>query len=166
MQVTAQQQEMAVLDRQLGHKKEELHLLQESMVQAKADLQEALRVGETEVTEKCNYIRVCFPVDFLKSPRIVLGYRFIFIGSLPNANTNFQILTLLYHQFGGVLYSSAVTVMCSSPMFSGYAQGVLLLYFPHTCSFPGMLFLSMSRSYLFLLVQVHATKTSLTSPLP
>lgn len=77
MQVTAQQQEMAVLDRQLGHKKEELHLLQESMVQAKADLQEALTLGETEVTEKCNYIRVCFPVDFLKSPRIVLGYRFI-----------------------------------------------------------------------------------------
>ncbi|XP_059513773.1 centriolin isoform X4 [Myotis daubentonii] len=56
-QVTAQQQEMAVLDRQLGHKKEELHLLQESMVQAKADLQEALRLGETEVTEKCSYIR-------------------------------------------------------------------------------------------------------------
>ncbi|XP_070286922.1 centriolin isoform X3 [Myotis yumanensis] len=56
-QVTAQQQEMAVLDRQLGHKKEELHLLQESMVQAKADLQEALTLGETEVTEKCNYIR-------------------------------------------------------------------------------------------------------------
>ncbi|CAK6433678.1 unnamed protein product [Pipistrellus nathusii] len=56
-QVTAQQQEMAVLDRQLGHKKEELNLLQESMVQAKADLQEALTLGETEVTEKCNYIR-------------------------------------------------------------------------------------------------------------
>ena len=34
MQVTGQQQEMAVLDRQLGHKKEELHLLQGSMVQA------------------------------------------------------------------------------------------------------------------------------------
>ncbi|XP_055127220.1 centriolin isoform X11 [Symphalangus syndactylus] len=56
-QVTSQQQEMAVLDRQLGHKKEELHLLQGSMVQAKADLQEALRLGETEVTEKCNHIR-------------------------------------------------------------------------------------------------------------
>ena len=50
MQVTSQQQEMAVLDRQLGHKKEELHLLQGSMVQARADLQEALRLGETEVT--------------------------------------------------------------------------------------------------------------------
>ncbi|XP_063505957.1 centriolin isoform X13 [Pongo pygmaeus] len=47
-QVTSQQQEMAVLDRHLGHKKEELHLLQGSMVQAKADLQEALRLGETE----------------------------------------------------------------------------------------------------------------------
>ncbi|XP_010806632.2 centriolin isoform X1 [Bos taurus] len=56
-QVTGQQQEMAVLDRQLGHKKEELHLLQGSMVQARADLQEALRLGETEVTEKCNHIR-------------------------------------------------------------------------------------------------------------
>ncbi|XP_035878050.1 centriolin isoform X1 [Phyllostomus discolor] len=56
-QVTARQQEMAVLDRQLGHKKEELHLLQESMVQAKADLQEALSLGETEVAEKCSHIR-------------------------------------------------------------------------------------------------------------
>ncbi|XP_064435527.1 centriolin isoform X6 [Mirounga angustirostris] len=56
-QVSGQQQEMAVLDRQLGRKKEELHLLQESMVQAKADLQEALRLGETEVIEKCNHIR-------------------------------------------------------------------------------------------------------------
>nr|XP_031533008.1 centriolin [Vicugna pacos] len=56
-QVAGQQQEMAVLDRQLGQKREELHLLQGSMVQAKADLQEALRLGETEVTEKCNHIR-------------------------------------------------------------------------------------------------------------
>ncbi|XP_012313647.2 centriolin isoform X1 [Aotus nancymaae] len=56
-QVTSQQQEMTVLDRQLGHKKEELHLLQGSMVQAKADLQKALRLGETEVAEKCNHIR-------------------------------------------------------------------------------------------------------------
>lgn len=63
MQVTGQQQEMAILDRQLGPKKEELHLLQESMVQAKADLQEALRLGETEVAEKCNHIRVYFSVD-------------------------------------------------------------------------------------------------------
>uniref|UniRef100_H0X846 Centriolin n=1 Tax=Otolemur garnettii TaxID=30611 RepID=H0X846_OTOGA len=56
-QVTSQQQEIIVLDRQLGHKKEELHLLHGSMVQAKADLQEALRLGETEVTEKCSHIR-------------------------------------------------------------------------------------------------------------
>ncbi|KAB0400943.1 hypothetical protein E2I00_015428, partial [Balaenoptera physalus] len=56
-QVTGQQQEMAVLDRQLGHKKEELHLLQGSMVQARADLQEALRLGETEVAEKYSHIR-------------------------------------------------------------------------------------------------------------
>uniref|UniRef100_A0A8C8Y2H9 Centriolin n=1 Tax=Panthera leo TaxID=9689 RepID=A0A8C8Y2H9_PANLE len=56
-QVSDKQQELAVLDRELGHKKEELRLLQGSMVQAKADLQEALRLGETEVTEKCNHIR-------------------------------------------------------------------------------------------------------------
>ncbi|XP_006865728.1 PREDICTED: centriolin [Chrysochloris asiatica] len=56
-QITSQQQEMIVLDRQLGHKKEELNLLQGSMVQAKADLQEALSLGETEVAEKCNHIR-------------------------------------------------------------------------------------------------------------
>jgi centriolin len=60
------------LDRQLVHKKEELHLLQESMVQAKADLEEALRLGETEVAEKCSHIRVCFSVGFLKSPRTML----------------------------------------------------------------------------------------------
>lgn len=72
MQVTGQQQEMAVLDRQLGHKKEELHLLQGSMVQARADLQEALRLGETEVAEKCSHIRVHFSIVFLKSPSIVL----------------------------------------------------------------------------------------------
>uniref|UniRef100_A0A673TRV8 Centriolin n=1 Tax=Suricata suricatta TaxID=37032 RepID=A0A673TRV8_SURSU len=56
-QVSDQQQELAGLDRELGQKKEELHLLQGSMVQARADLQEALRLGETEVTEKCNHIR-------------------------------------------------------------------------------------------------------------
>uniref|UniRef100_A0A8C6R3Y8 Centriolin n=1 Tax=Nannospalax galili TaxID=1026970 RepID=A0A8C6R3Y8_NANGA len=55
--VSSQQQEMAVLDKQLGHKKEELLLLQESLVQAKGDLQEALRLGETEVAEKCSHIR-------------------------------------------------------------------------------------------------------------
>ena len=77
MQVTSQQQEMAVLDRQLGHKKEELHLLQGSMVQARADLQEALRLGETEVTEKCNHIRVCLAVVF-KSPEVLWIYCEIF----------------------------------------------------------------------------------------
>ncbi|XP_069843131.1 centriolin-like isoform X3 [Dipodomys merriami] len=56
-QVASQQQEMTVLDRQLGHKKEELILLQESLVQAKTDLQEALSLGETEVAEKCDHIR-------------------------------------------------------------------------------------------------------------
>nr|XP_045007187.1 centriolin isoform X2 [Jaculus jaculus] len=56
-QVAGQQQEMVTLDSQLGHKKEELLLLQESMAQAKADLQEALALGETEVAEKCSHIR-------------------------------------------------------------------------------------------------------------
>lgn len=68
MQVADQQQEMAILDRQLGHKKEEMHLLQGSMAQAKADLQEALRLGETEIAEKCSHIRVCFSLGFLKNP--------------------------------------------------------------------------------------------------
>ncbi|CAH6788965.1 centriolin isoform X3 [Phodopus roborovskii] len=56
-QVTSQQQELAVLDTQLGHRREELRLLQDSLVQAKADLQEALTLGETEVAEKCSHIR-------------------------------------------------------------------------------------------------------------
>ncbi|XP_023557331.1 centriolin isoform X2 [Octodon degus] len=56
-QVTSQQQELAAMDRELGHKKEELHLLQEGMVQARADLQEALQLGEAEVAEKCSHIR-------------------------------------------------------------------------------------------------------------
>lgn len=76
MQVTAQQQEMAILDRQLGHKKEEVQLLQGSMVQAKADLREALRLGETEVAEKCSHIRVCLSWGFFKSPRIVVEVYF------------------------------------------------------------------------------------------
>ncbi|XP_059116130.1 centriolin isoform X2 [Peromyscus eremicus] len=56
-QVTSQQQELAVLDTQLGHRREELLLLQDSLGQAKADLQEALTLGETEVAEKCSHIR-------------------------------------------------------------------------------------------------------------
>ncbi|XP_036038938.1 centriolin isoform X3 [Onychomys torridus] len=56
-QVTSQQQELAVLHTQLGPTKEELLLLQDSLVQAKADLQEALTLGETEVAEKCSHIR-------------------------------------------------------------------------------------------------------------
>lgn len=64
--MTSQQQELAALDKELGHKKEELCLLQESLVQAKADLQEALQLGETEVAEKCSHIRVCILVGCLK----------------------------------------------------------------------------------------------------
>ncbi|KAM4877369.1 centriolin [Thomomys bottae] len=56
-QVTNQQQEMIVLDKQLGHKKEELILLQESLIQAQTDLQQALSLGETEVAEKFGHIR-------------------------------------------------------------------------------------------------------------
>ncbi|XP_076784701.1 centriolin isoform X4 [Arvicanthis niloticus] len=56
-QVTSQQQELVVLDTQLGQRREELLLLQDSLTQAKADLQEALTLGETEVAEKCSHIR-------------------------------------------------------------------------------------------------------------
>ncbi|XP_038193068.1 centriolin isoform X4 [Arvicola amphibius] len=56
-QVTSQQQELADLDTQLRHRREELLLLQDSLVQAKSDLQEALTLGETEVAEKCSHIR-------------------------------------------------------------------------------------------------------------
>ncbi|XP_074067789.1 centriolin isoform X2 [Macrotis lagotis] len=55
--IAAQQQEMLILDRHLTHKKEELHLLQISVAKAKADLQEALDLGEAEVTEKRNQLR-------------------------------------------------------------------------------------------------------------
>ncbi|KAK7802512.1 hypothetical protein U0070_018251, partial [Myodes glareolus] len=56
-QVASQQQELADLDTQLRHRREELLLLQDSLVQAKSDLQEALTLGETEVSEKCSHIR-------------------------------------------------------------------------------------------------------------
>ncbi|KAM9062793.1 centriolin isoform 4-T4 [Sarcophilus harrisii] len=56
-QISAQQQEMLILDMHLTHKKEELHLLQVSVTKAKADLQEALDLGEKEVTEKRNQLR-------------------------------------------------------------------------------------------------------------
>ncbi|XP_043845200.1 centriolin isoform X1 [Dromiciops gliroides] len=56
-QIAAQQQEMLILDMHLTHKKEELHLLQVNVTKAKADLQETLDLGETEVTEKRNQLR-------------------------------------------------------------------------------------------------------------
>ncbi|XP_074149038.1 centriolin isoform X6 [Sminthopsis crassicaudata] len=56
-QISAQQQEMLILDMHLTQKKEELHLLQVSVTKAKADLQEALDLGEREVTEKRNQLR-------------------------------------------------------------------------------------------------------------
>ncbi|XP_074149039.1 centriolin isoform X7 [Sminthopsis crassicaudata] len=55
--ISAQQQEMLILDMHLTQKKEELHLLQVSVTKAKADLQEALDLGEREVTEKRNQLR-------------------------------------------------------------------------------------------------------------
>lgn len=76
-QVTSQQQELAVLDTQLRHRREELLLLQDSLVQAKADLQEALTLGETEVAEKCSHIRVCLAIDSLRSPRAGLLVYFL-----------------------------------------------------------------------------------------
>uniref|UniRef100_A0A8C8VG35 Centriolin n=1 Tax=Pelusios castaneus TaxID=367368 RepID=A0A8C8VG35_9SAUR len=56
-QVTANQQELILLDQLLGQKKEELHLLQDGIAQKKADLKEALRAGETEVIDKRQQIK-------------------------------------------------------------------------------------------------------------
>ncbi|XP_038600653.1 centriolin isoform X2 [Tachyglossus aculeatus] len=53
----ALQQQDRTLGRQLGEKKEELRLLQESLMQTKTNLQEALQLGETEVAEKRKHIR-------------------------------------------------------------------------------------------------------------
>uniref|UniRef100_A0A4W3IRU4 Centriolin n=1 Tax=Callorhinchus milii TaxID=7868 RepID=A0A4W3IRU4_CALMI len=50
--VAAQQEELAVLDRCLGRKQEELHLLQDDINKRKANLSEVLRDGETEVADK------------------------------------------------------------------------------------------------------------------
>uniref|UniRef100_A0A7M4ET31 Centriolin n=1 Tax=Crocodylus porosus TaxID=8502 RepID=A0A7M4ET31_CROPO len=57
-QITTQQQELVLLDQELDQRKEELHLLQDCIAQRKADLKEALRDGETDVTEKRRQIRV------------------------------------------------------------------------------------------------------------
>nr|XP_056716120.1 centriolin [Euleptes europaea] len=51
-ETSAQHQELLILDRLLGQKKEELHLLQESSAQKNTDLTEALRDGEADVAEK------------------------------------------------------------------------------------------------------------------
>uniref|UniRef100_A0A8C3FSV3 Centriolin n=1 Tax=Chrysemys picta bellii TaxID=8478 RepID=A0A8C3FSV3_CHRPI len=56
-QVTANQQELLLLDRLLGQKKEELHLLQDGIAQKKANLKEALQEGEIEVTDKRRQIK-------------------------------------------------------------------------------------------------------------
>ncbi|XP_028918335.1 centriolin isoform X1 [Ornithorhynchus anatinus] len=56
-QKAALQQQDRTLGRQLGEKKEELRLLQESLIQTKTNLQEALQLGETEVAEKRKHIR-------------------------------------------------------------------------------------------------------------
>lgn len=47
-----------LLDQELDQRKEELRLLQDCIAQRKADLKEALRDGETDVTEKRRQIRV------------------------------------------------------------------------------------------------------------
>ncbi|XP_075188516.1 centriolin-like [Anomaloglossus baeobatrachus] len=51
-QISAQQEEAAQLDRSLGLKKQELHLLQSHIHQKKADLKEALWDGEREVARR------------------------------------------------------------------------------------------------------------------
>ncbi|XP_048369350.1 centriolin isoform X2 [Sphaerodactylus townsendi] len=51
-EMAVQQQELLSLDRLLGQKKEELHLLQDNIAQKNADLTEALRDGEADVAEK------------------------------------------------------------------------------------------------------------------
>ncbi|XP_078238967.1 centriolin isoform X2 [Pogona vitticeps] len=56
-QSAAQQQEVLSLDRKLGQKKEELHLLQDSLAQKNADLAQALRDGEAEVSKKRRQIK-------------------------------------------------------------------------------------------------------------
>ncbi|KAJ1146147.1 hypothetical protein NDU88_012429 [Pleurodeles waltl] len=56
-QLEEQQEETVALDRMLGQKKEELHLLQDCIDQKKADLRDVLRDGEAEVTEKRKQIR-------------------------------------------------------------------------------------------------------------
>ncbi|KAM7144423.1 centriolin isoform 2-T6 [Macrochelys suwanniensis] len=56
-QIAANQQELLLLDRLLGQKKEELHLLQDGIAQKKANLKEALRDGEIEVTDKRRQIQ-------------------------------------------------------------------------------------------------------------
>ncbi|XP_065428151.1 centriolin isoform X4 [Chrysemys picta bellii] len=56
-QIAANQQELLLLDRLLGQKKEELHLLQDGIAQKKANLKEALQEGEIEVTDKRRQIK-------------------------------------------------------------------------------------------------------------
>ncbi|XP_069465624.1 centriolin isoform X2 [Ambystoma mexicanum] len=56
-QIEEQQEETVALDRMLGQKKEELHLLQDSIDQKKANLREVLCDGEAEVTEKRKEVR-------------------------------------------------------------------------------------------------------------
>ncbi|MEE6505076.1 hypothetical protein FKM82_005434 [Ascaphus truei] len=56
-QVCTQQQEMIELDRFLGQKKEELHLLQDHIDQMKVELKEVLREGELDVAERRQEIR-------------------------------------------------------------------------------------------------------------
>ncbi|XP_068105155.1 centriolin isoform X2 [Hyperolius riggenbachi] len=56
-QISAQQEEVVQLDRLLGQKKEELHLLQDHIEQKKADLKEVLRDGEMELVERRQEIK-------------------------------------------------------------------------------------------------------------
>ncbi|XP_066466750.1 centriolin isoform X2 [Tiliqua scincoides] len=56
-QTATQQQELLIMDRLLGQKKEELRLLQDSITQRNADLAGVLADGEAEVAEKRRHIQ-------------------------------------------------------------------------------------------------------------
>nr|XP_009679355.1 PREDICTED: centriolin isoform X2 [Struthio camelus australis] len=69
-QITAQQQELLLLEQQRCQRKEELNVLQDCISQKKGDLKEALRDGETEANEKRRQIReIRFLLEELNAER-------------------------------------------------------------------------------------------------
>lgn len=122
---------MSILDKQLGLKKDELRLLQESLVQAKADLQEALRLGETEVAEKCSHIRVGPPRKPPGSSDLLWITLEVFSSILPKCKHSF-LTSFLHCQFGACV--PAVSVILSSLCL--VASPVLC---PLSCALQGIL---------------------------